>query len=273
MDAGVSVSLMMIMAMYAQAIYVPHVHLRLLWIMLTGGLAYALWQQLEARLHWLLDPIERPPRRIGLSDGALAAMGFMLITGLLQMVLGMADLPAGLVDLLAYSAAGVLVALSTLWLLWRNGLKGIWRSTGLRPKEGWRAALASNLAWGVAGGVAAALFCLAYFAVLGHLALLPDAKAPPLSRALLLALTVLAAPLTEEFIFRGLLFAGLRASVPLLWAVPASAAIFALIHPTIAIVPVFVLGCVTALAYQRTGWLLAPMLAHGVYNAVVVLAQ
>jgi len=118
----------------------------------------------------------------------------------------------------------------------------------------------------------AALVGRGYMAALSHFPLLmPEADATPvLPLGVMIALTVLAAPLTEEFIFRGLLFSGLRASVPLLWAVPASAAIFALIHPTVAIAPVFVLGCVTAVAYQRTHWLLAPMLAHGIYNAVLV---
>lgn len=94
---------------------------------------------------------------------------------------------------------------------------------------------------------------LSYFSLL---LLASETDAPVVPLPIVLALTVLAAPLTEEFIFRGLLLAGLRASVRLLWAAPASAAIFALIHPTMAIVPVFVLGCITALLFNRTGWLL-----------------
>ena len=33
----------------------------------------------------------------------------------------------------------------------------------------------------------------------------------------------------------------------------------------------FALGLAAAYAYERTGWLLAPVLAHAVYNGVVVL--
>lgn len=271
MDAGVMVALMMIMGMYAQAIYTAHAHFRLLWIMLSGVLAYALWQQLDERLPWLLDPIERPPRRLNLSDGALAAMGFLFICGFIQLFLSIWELDPALVQLIAYSSAGVLVALSTLWLLWRNGLVAIFRSTGLRPAGGWRQALPLNLAWGVAGGLLAALLCAGYFALLRHFPLFDtDTPAPDVSLPILFSLIVIAAPLTEEFIFRGLLFAGLRSTVPVPWAILASAAIFGLIHPTIAIVPVFLLGCITAVAYQRTGWLLAPMLVHGIYNAALM---
>ena len=272
MDTAVMVSLMLIMTMYAQAIYTTHAHFRLLWIMLTCVLAYALWQQLEERLPWLLDPIDRPPRRLGLSDGALAAMGFMCICGFLSLLLSVGDLSPALVQLIAYSGAGVLVALTALWTLWRSGLVGMLRSTGLRPGAGWRQALPANLAWGVAGGLAAALVGTGYLALLRHFPLFQlDASATEVPLGVLFALVAIAAPLAEEFIFRGLLFAGLRSTLPVVWAIPASAAIFALIHPTVAIVPVFVVGCITALTYHRTGWLLAPILVHGIYNATLIL--
>ena len=272
MDAGVSVALMMIMGIYAQAIYFPHAHSRLLWIMLCSVLAYALWQQLEARLPWLLDPVDRPPRRLNLSDGALAAMGFMFVQGFIGMLLSTEDGASAQATLIAFSSAGVITASSALWLFWRNALPDLLRATGLRPAEGWRRALPRNLAWGAPGGLLAALLCAGYFAVLRHFPLLePDMPAPDMPLPILATLVVIAAPLTEEFIFRGLLFAGLRSTVPVAWAIPASAAIFALIHPTLGVVPVFVLGCITAIAYQRTGWLLAPMVAHGIYNAALLI--
>jgi membrane protease YdiL (CAAX protease family) len=37
--------------------------------------------------------------------------------------------------------------------------------------------------------------------------------------------------------------------------------------------PVFCLGLCAALAYERSGMLLAPMAVHAVYNAAVLLAQ
>jgi membrane protease YdiL (CAAX protease family) len=35
-------------------------------------------------------------------------------------------------------------------------------------------------------------------------------------------------------------------------------------------IPVFLLGLCAALAYDRSKMLLAPMIAHGIYNAVVL---
>jgi ABC-2 type transport system permease protein len=88
--------------------------------------------------------------------------------------------------------------------------------------------------------------------------------------SLLLLLTVVAAPLCEEFIFRGLIFGGLRRSMGLAPAMLMSAALFAIVHPPASTVPVFVLGLGTAFVYDRTRSLLGPMLVHAVYNAMVV---
>jgi membrane protease YdiL (CAAX protease family) len=86
----------------------------------------------------------------------------------------------------------------------------------------------------------------------------------------LLLLTVLLAPLCEEFIFRGLVFGGLRRSVGLPLSMVMSAGLFAIVHPPMSMLPVFGLGLLTAYAYQRGKGLLAPMLVHAIYNAAVV---
>jgi membrane protease YdiL (CAAX protease family) len=83
-------------------------------------------------------------------------------------------------------------------------------------------------------------------------------------------LAVLLAPLCEEFIFRGLLFGGLRRSAGFVPAMLMSAALFAIVHPPVSMLPVFGLGLCTAFAYERSKGLLAPMLVHAVYNAAVL---
>jgi ABC-2 type transport system permease protein len=80
----------------------------------------------------------------------------------------------------------------------------------------------------------------------------------------------LAAPLFEEFIFRGLIFGGLRRSLSPGAATLASAAIFAIVHPPLSIIPVFFLGVCAALVYERTKMLVAATLVHAFYNAVVI---
>lgn len=85
----------------------------------------------------------------------------------------------------------------------------------------------------------------------------------------LLAVGVLAAPLCEEFIFRGLLQGGLRRSLPAWQAIGIAAALFAIVHPP-ALLPVFMLGLCTGYAYERSGALLAPMLTHALYSAAML---
>ncbi|MFL4979605.1 MAG: CPBP family intramembrane glutamic endopeptidase, partial [Xanthobacteraceae bacterium] len=63
---------------------------------------------------------------------------------------------------------------------------------------------------------------------------------------------------------------GLRRSFGPRVATLASAAIFAIVHPPISVIPVFIMGVGAALVYQRAGMLLAPIVLHAVYNATVL---
>jgi membrane protease YdiL (CAAX protease family) len=87
------------------------------------------------------------------------------------------------------------------------------------------------------------------------------------------ALAVIAAPLFEEFIFRGLVFGGMRRSLGAAHSILFSAAIFAIVHPPVALVPVFVLGAIAALVYDRGKLLIGSMTAHAFYNGVMVFLQ
>ena len=86
----------------------------------------------------------------------------------------------------------------------------------------------------------------------------------------LAGVAIVAAPIFEEFIFRGLIFGGLRRSVGPVVAALASAAIFAIVHPPASVVPVFVMGMCAALIYERTRMLAAPMAVHATYNTAVL---
>ena len=89
--------------------------------------------------------------------------------------------------------------------------------------------------------------------------------------AWMVALAVIAAPLFEEYLFRGLVFKGLRRTMKPAFAILASAAIFAIVHPPLSFLPVFGLGVAAALAFESSGSLLAPILAHALYNGAMVL--
>ncbi len=82
------------------------------------------------------------------------------------------------------------------------------------------------------------------------------------------------APIVEEIVFRGFLFAGLRQRYHLGVAAVVSGAIFGGIHLQPFAFPVlFLLGVLLALLYDRTGSLWAPILMHFCINALAVLAQ
>jgi membrane protease YdiL (CAAX protease family) len=99
----------------------------------------------------------------------------------------------------------------------------------------------------------------------------PEALAA--ARSWLIPLAVVAAPIFEEFIFRGLIFGGLRRTFGGWSSALACAGIFAIVHPHLSVVPVFVMGVVAARVYDRAGMLLAPMLVHAGYNAAVTVLQ
>jgi membrane protease YdiL (CAAX protease family) len=134
------------------------------------------------------------------------------------------------------------------------------------------------LLWGTIGGVASSLAALIYIQVIQSIDVFPtlrqQGQVTGASIALWLAiLAVVAAPVFEEFIFRGLIFGGLRRSVNVAIATLASAAIFAIVHPPVSVIPVFVMGVCAALVYERTRMLAAPVVSHAIYNAAVVAFQ
>ncbi len=88
------------------------------------------------------------------------------------------------------------------------------------------------------------------------------------------AVGAILAPIVEEVVFRGFLFAGLRKYLNLRIAVLASGALFGALHFQLYAFPVlFLLGVLLALLYYRTGSLWMPILMHFCINAVAIVAQ
>ena len=91
---------------------------------------------------------------------------------------------------------------------------------------------------------------------------------PPGLKIYLGVFAVVLAPVAEEFIFRGMLFPFVKQlGYPrLAWF--GVSALFALIHFDAAIfIPLFILALALTWLYQKTGNLLAPIVAHGLFNA------
>ncbi len=157
----------------------------------------------------------------------------------------------------------------------------VWASLGLR-----RIGVAQALGTAIIGFALCQPFLLAATALSGWLfqrfptpphpfILWVAAMHTPLDRVVLLLQAAVAAPLVEETMFRGLLYPALRARWGVAGGVAASAALFALLHPTLpgGFLPLWVLGAGFALVYERSGGKLLPsILMHGFNNGLLLLS-
>jgi uncharacterized protein len=100
----------------------------------------------------------------------------------------------------------------------------------------------------------------------------------PARAATLAAIAVLAAPVTEELVFRGGLFRFLRERSPRWLALWLPALVFATLHVNfktleglITLAPLTAFGFVFSLAYERTGRIAVVMIAHALFNLHTVV--
>jgi len=94
----------------------------------------------------------------------------------------------------------------------------------------------------------------------------------PVLLILIVALAAVVAPITEELIFRAGIFRYLRTRIPRPLAFVISALLFALPHGNwAAFLPLCVLGVIFSLAYERTGRIAVPMVAHALFNLHTLL--
>ncbi|HZG66294.1 MAG TPA: type II CAAX endopeptidase family protein [Herpetosiphonaceae bacterium] len=90
-----------------------------------------------------------------------------------------------------------------------------------------------------------------------------------LNYGLTLLLAGAVAPLVEEVIFRGLIYGWLRARMPIVVAVIASAAIFAAAHVIPLLLPaLFVVGVILAIVYEYSGSLWTVIALHAIQNSI-----
>jgi len=260
---------MLLSGLYVYALFAPRWWQSLVFMVLSVLLALALWQKARDQLPYLLDPVASPPARVSTADGLIAAMLFFVLQTVIGALLQWQGQPLhGPQIVLAFAVAGALTYGSVRFTQWRARTREVPAVLG----AGWRQALVT----GAAFGAAAAALGIAYLQAVHGLGLIEEASeqareagATPLG-VWLLPLGVLAAPLFEEFIFRGLVFGGLRRSMRLLPSAVASAAVFAIVHPPLSMLPVFALGLCAAWAYDRSRLLIAPMIVHAIYNATVL---
>ncbi len=151
---------------------------------------------------------------------------------------------------------------------------------GSRGREAWarlgvRRFSASALKWMVASIGAYLAFAAVYVAVVGE----PEQEdiaeafgAVPWQ----ILLVAIAAPVSEEVCFRGMLFGGLRERLPRWIAALISAAIFGTLHAVTglsAVPPLVAFGLILALLYEKTGSIVPGILLHVLNNSVALAAQ
>ncbi len=242
---------------------------KLIVIVLITAMALALWQKARDAMPYLLDPAAAPPAQVALADGLIGATAFFILQGVALLIIADDLAQPGMRALtLSFISAGTIVYLLMRLYYWRSKTTGV---PAILHGGTFRAALLT-----AAPTALIAILCgLGYLTAIRHSELAPmlgkGATITDTHRNWLLGLAVLAAPLCEEFLFRGLIFGGLRRSMAVLPSAVLSAAIFAIVHPPIAMLPVFILGLCTAWSYQRSKTLLAPMLVHALYNAAMVM--
>lgn len=166
------------------------------------------------------------------------------------------------------------LAVSVAWLGMRGRLGAAW--VPVRRPRG------LDVAFGLAAGVGGFLVLMVglglLFQALGvdppEQQALQDAVGGGMDALLAVVLAVVLAPVVEELVFRGALHQGLRHRMGFVPAALLSSAIFAVVHVEVVVsspiflVQLFLLGVLFAWLVERTGNLVAAVVAHLVFNGI-----
>ncbi|HEU4706410.1 MAG TPA: type II CAAX endopeptidase family protein [Solirubrobacterales bacterium] len=206
--------------------------------------------------------------------GVLAALAAGITLGIPAVIAG--HKPGG--DLTTLGNVGVQLATALGFLLvpmaiaslsGSGGIGGVLQRLGMRPFR------PSAFKWMAAAIGAYLLFATFYSLVIVE----PEQKdiaegfgAVPVQ----VLLIVIAAPISEEVCFRGMLFGGLRERLPRIPAALIAALIFGGLHALTgvsAVPPLIVFGFILCLLYEKTGSIVPGILLHMLNNAVALLGQ
>ncbi len=95
----------------------------------------------------------------------------------------------------------------------------------------------------------------------------------PIALLLFFLTAAVAAPLFEEFLFRGFLLPSLTRYLPVWGSIGLSGLIFGVAHLSFSeIIPLTTLGIILGVVYTRTRNLLAPMLLHSLWNSTTLIS-
>ena len=227
----------------------------------------------------MTEPAPEPPRVAGgdVLRVAFATLGLMVAAGALLalayailVVFGFEGVAAGFAVPTGFTLEAVAV-MAALWLVMVRRRGFTWRDLGWVPV---------SRGWVALGGVAAlAILAAALSLELLYVQVTGDEDIPLLAEAMprsvpgfiaVLASGAVAAPIAEEFLFRGMFYRWLRGRWGVAVGAVVSAFTFSALHlPGAAdAVHIFVIGLALAWLYERSGSLWPAMMLHGVNNAV-----
>ena len=138
---------------------------RLVVSVLTALTAVALWQRAADELPYLLDPTERPPPALVVSDGIACVLVFAVLQALIGLLLS-AVLQPWAVLLAAFAVAGAIVLLGALRVLRQRRVRDLGRALGWSGAGGSRM---GAIAFGAAIGTVTGLAAIAYLMALSEL--------------------------------------------------------------------------------------------------------
>jgi membrane protease YdiL (CAAX protease family) len=236
---------------------------------------------MEANL--AVDGVEPRPERFPYSNwgpwagvlGVFLALGTGVVMGIPAAIIG--SKPNG--DLTTFGNVGVQLATAIGFLMVPMAIaaqrgaatvREVLRRLGLR-----RCKPSVALKWTAAAIGAYLLFAFLYSAlvVVPEQEDIADGFGPIPVQILLI---VLAAPISEEICFRGMLYGGLRERLPRLAAALLAGLIFGGLHAltgVTAVPPLIVFGFLLSLLYERTGSIWPCILLHMLNNSVALLGQ
>jgi len=177
---------------------------------------------------------------------------------------------------LAATIAGQVASAVLIYKIVRS-TGGDWRALGLRPtREGLGALSTRLIGYAFVASIGARLLIFVYLLVVtlaGQEWLEPDDQIPNdfLNRDALLPLIgislVFTAPFSEELLFRGFLFAGLRRYLPFWLAAIIPGALFSAAHFQVGLfIPFFAIGVLFAYVYEKTNSLYTAIMTHLLFN-------
>ncbi|MFO0864475.1 MAG: CPBP family glutamic-type intramembrane protease [Gemmataceae bacterium] len=274
---------LLLVALFASAIYSPTIWGKVVQCVLSASLAVAIWQRVQDQLPYLLDPSETSSPRITLIDGLVAVLMFFTVQTIANRLLMLADLTMPEAMTIAFAIAGSVVVLVFVAWLRQKKVANLKQTLRLAIPQGEaRKRVLPELALAAFVGIGLATVATAYLWVAMRFDPIRDEiHATPLYAVSssstdfwwLAVLFVVAAPLFEEFIFRGMIHTSLSDTYRPTTAMLMSATLFAIVHPPISVAPVFLLGLGTAWSLNRSAFLGAPAIMHLVYNAAIVAAN